>query len=183
MPSYQSRKSHCEDKTILRPFYLHNGISYTDKTTSLYWIRSKIVVHLVPDVSLPMDQATGNIVQGTLSGTMTTGASIVAAQVGNGLYTDGQKGHVDFGTHYTQCCHNPDMCAQGVTFAMWIKRGRHADDGIIFESGGTEYRTKGKFYIAKSRDYVYDIWRCNYLVWKSFCRVKSSEEEKIISKT
>ena len=38
MPSYQYRKSHCEDKTILRPSYLHNGISYTGKTTSAYWI-------------------------------------------------------------------------------------------------------------------------------------------------
>ena len=37
MSSYQYRKSHCGDKTILRPSYLHNGISYTDKT-SLYWI-------------------------------------------------------------------------------------------------------------------------------------------------
>ena len=35
--SYQYRKSHCGDKTILRPSYLHNGISYTGKTTSLYW--------------------------------------------------------------------------------------------------------------------------------------------------
>ena len=39
MTSYQYRKSHCGDKTILRPSYLHNGISYTGKTTSLYWIR------------------------------------------------------------------------------------------------------------------------------------------------
>ena len=37
MSSYQYRKSHCGDKTILRPSYLHNGISYTGKT-SLYWI-------------------------------------------------------------------------------------------------------------------------------------------------
>ena len=36
--SYQHRKSHCGDKTILRPSYLHNGISYTGKTASLYWI-------------------------------------------------------------------------------------------------------------------------------------------------
>ena len=40
MSSYQYRKSHCGDKTILRPSYLHNGISYTDKMTSLYWIRA-----------------------------------------------------------------------------------------------------------------------------------------------
>ena len=39
MTSYRYRKSHCGDKTILRPSYLHNGISYTGKTTSLYWIR------------------------------------------------------------------------------------------------------------------------------------------------
>ena len=37
MSSYQYRKSHCGDKTILRPSYLHNGISYTGKMTSLYW--------------------------------------------------------------------------------------------------------------------------------------------------
>ena len=41
MPSYQNRKSHCGDKTILRPSYLHNEISYTGKTTSLYWIRAR----------------------------------------------------------------------------------------------------------------------------------------------
>ena len=38
MMSYQYKKSHCGDKTILRPSYLHNGISYTGKMTSLYWI-------------------------------------------------------------------------------------------------------------------------------------------------
>ena len=36
--SYQYWKSHCGDKTILRPSYLHNGICYTGKTTSLHWI-------------------------------------------------------------------------------------------------------------------------------------------------
>ena len=45
MSSYQYRKSHCGGKTILPPTYLHNGISYTGKTTSLYWIRT-IVLNL-----------------------------------------------------------------------------------------------------------------------------------------
>ena len=31
MLSYQYRKSHCGDKTIIRSSYLHNGISYTGK--------------------------------------------------------------------------------------------------------------------------------------------------------
>ena len=38
MSCYQYRKSHCGDKTILRLSYLHNGISYTSKMISLYWI-------------------------------------------------------------------------------------------------------------------------------------------------
>ena len=40
--SYQYRKSNCGDKTILRPSYLHNEISYTGKTTSLYWIKALV---------------------------------------------------------------------------------------------------------------------------------------------
>ena len=38
MLSYQYRKSHCGDRTVIRSSYLHNGISYTGKMTSLYWI-------------------------------------------------------------------------------------------------------------------------------------------------
>ena len=34
MTSYQYRKSHCGDKTFLRPSYLHNRISYTGKISS-----------------------------------------------------------------------------------------------------------------------------------------------------
>ena len=37
---YRNMKSHCGDKTILRPSYLHNGIPYTGKMASLYWIRA-----------------------------------------------------------------------------------------------------------------------------------------------
>ena len=38
MFSYQYRKSHCGYKTVVRSSYLQNGISYTGKMTSLYWI-------------------------------------------------------------------------------------------------------------------------------------------------
>ena len=37
MSSYRYRKSQCGDKTVVRSSYLHNGISYTGKMTSLYW--------------------------------------------------------------------------------------------------------------------------------------------------
>ena len=38
MSSYQYRNSHFGDKTAVRSSYLHNGISYTGKMSSLYWI-------------------------------------------------------------------------------------------------------------------------------------------------
>ena len=40
MSSYQYRKSHCGDKTVVRSSYLHNEISYTGKMAPLYWIRA-----------------------------------------------------------------------------------------------------------------------------------------------
>ena len=44
MSSYQYRKSHCGDKTVVRSSYLHNGISYTGKMSSLYWIGAQILM-------------------------------------------------------------------------------------------------------------------------------------------
>ena len=43
MTSYRYRKSYCGDKTVVRSSYLHNGISYTGKMSSLYWIRAQYI--------------------------------------------------------------------------------------------------------------------------------------------
>ena len=43
MSSYQYRKSHCGDKTVVRSSYLHNGISYTGKMATLYWFSPLVV--------------------------------------------------------------------------------------------------------------------------------------------
>ena len=47
MSSYWYRKSHCVDKTVVRSSYLHNGISYTCKMTSLYSIRALVSALLI----------------------------------------------------------------------------------------------------------------------------------------
>ena len=49
MSSYQYGKSHCGDKTVVRSSYLHNGISYTDKMTSLYWISPQKYTDKIPN--------------------------------------------------------------------------------------------------------------------------------------
>ena len=46
MSYYKYGKSHCGDKTILQTSYLHNGISYTGKMTSLYWIRAQAPIFI-----------------------------------------------------------------------------------------------------------------------------------------
>ena len=43
MSSYQYRKSHCGDKTVVRSSYLHNGISYTGKMASLHSISPRLL--------------------------------------------------------------------------------------------------------------------------------------------
>ena len=52
--SYQYRKSHCGDKTVVRSSYLHNEISYTGKMASFYWISPQIYSS-GPDVLGPAD--------------------------------------------------------------------------------------------------------------------------------
>ena len=49
MSPYWYRKSHCGDQTILQPSYLHNGISYAGKMTSLYWIRALLILHYLQE--------------------------------------------------------------------------------------------------------------------------------------
>ena len=47
MSSCQYRKSHCWDKTVIRSSYLHNGISYTGKMISFYWIGPLVSAPLI----------------------------------------------------------------------------------------------------------------------------------------
>ena len=71
--SYHYMKSHCGDKTILRPSYLHNRISYTGKMTSLYWIRALIMTAIRVDLaSSPIGLS---LIRGFASGDFRTSAA------------------------------------------------------------------------------------------------------------
>ena len=52
---FNIRKSHCGDKTVVRSSYLHNGISYTGKMSSLYWIRAQFSISYIMRISLYAD--------------------------------------------------------------------------------------------------------------------------------
>ena len=40
--SYQYKEYHCGENMVVRSSYLHNGIYYFGKMTSLYWLRAQI---------------------------------------------------------------------------------------------------------------------------------------------
>ena len=44
MSSYQYRKSHCGDNTVIKSSYLHNGNFYTGKMASLYWTNPLMLI-------------------------------------------------------------------------------------------------------------------------------------------
>ena len=57
MSSYQYRKFHCGDKTVVRSSYLHNGISYTESYTEstpclseIFWVQEKKLDCLCPQI-------------------------------------------------------------------------------------------------------------------------------------
>ena len=53
MSSYQNRKSRFGDKTVVRSSYLHNGISYSGKTTSLYRVRALLLIDVTAVLQKP----------------------------------------------------------------------------------------------------------------------------------
>ena len=79
MPSYQYRKSHRGDKTILGLSYLHNGISHTSKMTSLYWIRAQDIITV--SVGTHLTSAAQCMVGGAANESSSDGASRLAYQI------------------------------------------------------------------------------------------------------
>ena len=45
--TYQYRKSHCQDKIVIRSSHVHNGISYTSEMATLFWISPLEVSHYI----------------------------------------------------------------------------------------------------------------------------------------
>ena len=99
-------------------------------------------------VSLPMNEIIGNVLLGSLNGSVTGGVSLVPGQVGNALYMSDDTGKVDLGFHQSQCFYNPDSCSQGVTFAMWIKRDHGAQKGYLLNIGGSSFTSRGNWRIT-----------------------------------
>ena len=90
-----------------------------------------------------MNEANGNkLVSGD---TLSSGAALVAGQVGKGLYLQHETSHLDLGFYDSRCFYDPDFCTEGVTFAMWIKIGYvpPTRPGFLLDSGSYHFAGKG----------------------------------------
>ena len=98
-----------------------------------------------PILYLPMDAAVGDQIQGSISGTMMNGASLVRGKNGNAIFTDGNSQYLDYGKHITQCFYNPDVCATGVTYAFWLKLFPNTVTFYGVDMGGNDYGASGLY--------------------------------------
>ena len=93
---------------------------------------------------MPMNEAMGIVLVGSLNGTMISGATLVPGLVGKGVFLRSEESKVDFGDHPSDCFYDPDICGQGVTFGIWIKTGPVGYGGLLLDTGAEYDSGKGK---------------------------------------
>ena len=98
----------------------------------------------VPVVSLTMDEANGNVLLGSINGTLNSGAALMSGQVGKGVNFLDEISYVDLGFWDSQCFYDPDFCTEGITFAMWIKNGPGSQTGGQYLLDTGAYYSAGK---------------------------------------
>ena len=89
-----------------------------------------------------MNEVIDNVLVGDLNGTIVSGVTQVSGQAGKGIFLSDDASKVDYGTHQFNCFYDPDICSQGVTFAIWIKRDQGAT-GYLLDTGGNHKRANG----------------------------------------
>ena len=79
---------------------------------------------------------------------MSGGAILGLGHNGDGLFLSGVTAQVDLGFHPLECFCNPNICSQGITFALWIKQDHGADKGLVLDNGASRYSSEGKCLIT-----------------------------------
>ena len=118
-----------------------------------------------------MNEVFGNVSLGSINGTMAGDVSLLTGQVGNALYLGSVTVQLDLGFHQLECLYIPDMCNQGVTFALWIKRDPSSSDGYLLNTGAFRDKSKGKEHMSYNcvynhggitNEYTLHCWYQNY---------------------
>ena len=99
-----------------------------------------------PVVYLPMDEIIGDVLVGSLNGTVANDMTQVAGWAGKSIYMNSGSSYVDLGSHPSECFYDPDACTKGVTFALWMRRDLTEEDGNVFCNGGNSENATGNLY-------------------------------------
>ena len=137
MSSYRYRKSHCGDKTVVRSSYLHNGISYTSKMSSLYWIGalfvwidlvvSRIFLKFWPKM-LSSDEHCLHICPTNSSGNLSSD------WLKSHFYTLRDEHRV------AKDCYSRLLFTSGVSDQMWWRHNAKSEKTILGDNGGMSAR-------------------------------------------
>ena len=68
-----------------------------------------------------MDLREGDVLIGSLNGTLMRDATVISGVVGNAAYIDGSRAYIDFGAHTDGCFFVPSQCFSGMTMTFWLK--------------------------------------------------------------
>ena len=158
--------------------------SKQDRSEGLSYLDAYLII-TEPILYLPMDDAVGDQIQGSISGTMMNGASLVRGKNINAIFTDGNRQYLDYGKHITQCFYNPDVCATGVTYAFWLKLLSNTVTFYAVDTGGSYYSARGlyvrgypdkgiklsmkwnlKFDYYLASDFPHLIWTHVVIIWE-----------------
>ena len=115
-------------------------------------------------MTFPLDVTQGNVVLGSLNGTLKGGATFIPGMIGNAVYFGGNLAYVDFGTHTSGCFFDPSQCNSGIAVSFWLRIDSTISSFEIFvDNGGCEYGAIG-FCVWGDRD-VLGITRRVAISW------------------
>ena len=92
-----------------------------------------------------MDDISGNIVLGSIDGTLMNGASLVSGKIGKAIFTDGINQYIDYGIHQSECFYNQDACGEGVTYSLWFKVHSGFATFSAIDTGATSQSSRGVY--------------------------------------
>ena len=95
-------------------------------------------------MTFPLDVTQGNVVLGSLNGTLKRGATVIPGMIGNAIYIDGHLAYVDFGTHTSGCFFDPSQCNSGMAVSFWLRIDSIISSFEVFvDNGGCDYEAIG----------------------------------------
>ena len=94
-----------------------------------------------------MESVVGNILIGNIFNGTIEKATVADGYLGSGLSFDGVDDWLDLGNHRDECLGNTDLCPDGFTLSMWLKRGQKVPiprgELYYITSGGHTFQSFG----------------------------------------